>query len=437
MIRQYKEPAQIVTDTIRRIYDAGLTTMSGGNLSLKDGNGDIWVTPGGLDKGCLVKEDIMKVTPDGTITGNTKVTSEFVVHKAILDKRRDKKAVLHAHSPVVLGFSTARVKPEESLLAASFEKMGDRITISPYQKAGSPQLAETVSSHLEGDSVATILENHGLFMVGDTMEECYDNLELLELAGNIEVQAKMLGAKLCGLTAEEKALLKNERTRMPEEEPGLLWNDSDRKAAEKICSLMERMYSRNINTASTGSCSVRMPDGSMVITPQGKDVLRLKPEDLVKTAGTRCEPNKVPDQSYELHREIYEANPEVTVIIMAVPRYLMTYAVSDASFSSESVWEAYYLLRDVPKYPFGRGKKFRRMIAGSFGERVPTLLVQNDCYIVTSNNIMDAYDKVEVAEATAKGAIMTSVVKAPVAVEEEIIQMYDSLIDQMLFGREP
>lgn len=44
-------PADQITVVISRIYRSGLTTTSGGNISIKDENGDIWITPGGIDKG--------------------------------------------------------------------------------------------------------------------------------------------------------------------------------------------------------------------------------------------------------------------------------------------------------------------------------------------------------------------------------------------------
>ena len=60
-------PADQITVVISRIYRSGLTTTSGGNISIKDENGDIWITPGGIDKGSLTPKDIICVKPDGTI----------------------------------------------------------------------------------------------------------------------------------------------------------------------------------------------------------------------------------------------------------------------------------------------------------------------------------------------------------------------------------
>ncbi|HEC44262.1 MAG TPA: class II aldolase/adducin family protein, partial [Bacteroides sp.] len=40
-----QHPRDQITEVIRRIYTAGLTTTSGGNISILDDDGDIWVTP--------------------------------------------------------------------------------------------------------------------------------------------------------------------------------------------------------------------------------------------------------------------------------------------------------------------------------------------------------------------------------------------------------
>ena len=38
-------PAEQIKVIIDRIYRSGMTTTSGGNISIRDKNGDIWITP--------------------------------------------------------------------------------------------------------------------------------------------------------------------------------------------------------------------------------------------------------------------------------------------------------------------------------------------------------------------------------------------------------
>ena len=72
---QYIHPADQLVMFMQRIYDKGLTTMSGGNLSIRDTEGNIWITPAGIDKGTLTRRDIICVRPDGTCEGPHKPSS--------------------------------------------------------------------------------------------------------------------------------------------------------------------------------------------------------------------------------------------------------------------------------------------------------------------------------------------------------------------------
>lgn len=47
---------QLVT-IMNRIYHNGMTTLSGGNLSILDDDGSLWITPRGVDKGKLTESE--------------------------------------------------------------------------------------------------------------------------------------------------------------------------------------------------------------------------------------------------------------------------------------------------------------------------------------------------------------------------------------------
>ena len=84
------DPASQVTVCMKMLYKRQLTTTSGGNVSVKDEEGKIWVTPSvgicwmlecqGIDK-CNVKtEQVCYILPDETRVGAYKPTSEWKMH---------------------------------------------------------------------------------------------------------------------------------------------------------------------------------------------------------------------------------------------------------------------------------------------------------------------------------------------------------------------
>jgi L-fuculose-phosphate aldolase len=54
-------PSDQIALIISRVYRRGMTTTSGGNISIIDEYGDIWITPSAVDKGTLTAADIMCV----------------------------------------------------------------------------------------------------------------------------------------------------------------------------------------------------------------------------------------------------------------------------------------------------------------------------------------------------------------------------------------
>jgi ribulose-5-phosphate 4-epimerase/fuculose-1-phosphate aldolase len=113
---QYIHPADQLVMFMQRIYDKGLTTMSGGNLSIMDNDGNIWITPAGVDKGTLTRRDIICVKPDGTVIGPHKPSSELPFHISVYKMRPDLHAVLHAHPPALVAFSIVRRLPDLDLI---------------------------------------------------------------------------------------------------------------------------------------------------------------------------------------------------------------------------------------------------------------------------------------------------------------------------------
>jgi L-fuculose-phosphate aldolase len=60
----YMHPREQIVTIMRRVYGYGMTTTSGGNISILEENGDIWITPGGTDKGTLGEADIVRMRGD-------------------------------------------------------------------------------------------------------------------------------------------------------------------------------------------------------------------------------------------------------------------------------------------------------------------------------------------------------------------------------------
>src|SRR5574344_1626637 len=128
---QLMHPRDQIIAVISRIYRNGMTTTSGGNISIIDDQGDIWGTPSAFDKGSLIPADIVCVKRDGSIVGRHKPSSEYPFHRAIYEARPDLKAVIHAHPPALVSFSIVRTIPDTNVISQAKHVCGP-IGYAPY-----------------------------------------------------------------------------------------------------------------------------------------------------------------------------------------------------------------------------------------------------------------------------------------------------------------
>ena len=187
-------PAEQIKVIIGRIYRSGMTTTSGGNVSIMDDNGDMWITPSAIDKGSLTERDIICVKADGTIVGPHKPSSEYPFHKAIYQMRPGMRSVIHAHPPALVSFSITHQIPNTNIIPQARRICG-KIGFAPYACPGSQELGQKIAAEFRNhpDYKAVIMENHGVVLCGEDLMDAYQRFETLELCARTELNAKVLG----------------------------------------------------------------------------------------------------------------------------------------------------------------------------------------------------------------------------------------------------
>lgn len=395
----YIHPADQLVMFMQRIYDRGLTTTSGGNLSICDDDGNIWITPAGIDKGTLTRRDIICVKPDGQIIGPHKPSSELPFHESVYKMRPDIRAVLHAHPPALVAFSIARRLPDLDLIP-TVRKTCSRISIAKYAVPGSEQLGANIGEEFAKDVDIVILENHGVCIGAKDMFTAFMMFETLDYSANLEILASKLG-KIHPLTPET---IKITDTRYHLKMDDFIPNtrsSQELEARRDMITFIHRSYRQGLFTATHGTYSARLDDGSFVITPFGRDRAYLQEEDLVRIKGGMKEQGKIPSRAVKIHEEIYKENPDIRAILLAHPLHAMAFAVTDAKFDPRTIPESYILLRDIEKLDFDKIYTEPEKVAKLFSPSRPAVICKNDCVIVTGGTLLQAFDRMEVFESTA------------------------------------
>lgn len=398
-------PADQIVMIMNRLYKYGMTTTSGGNLSICDKDGSIWISPSSVDKGSLRREDIMHILPDGTILGLHKPSVEYPFHMAMYKIRPDFKAVLHAHPPALVGFSCIRKIPNTSLIPNARFICG-KIDIAEYAVPGSQKLGDNIAQKFAEGANMVLLENHGVCTGADNLFSAFMAFETLEYCARLEINASILRSNIHPLTEKHMQIYKNKTNPMYEEFDSTNQHTSEELETRKeMCKLIHRAYENKLFNSSEGTFSKKLSDGSLVITPYSKDRLYLEPEDLVLIKDGKAEKGKVPSRSVALHLEIYKNVPELNSIIIAHPPNIMAFAVTDCDFDARLIPESYIMLKNVRKFPYGSSFMQPVFLAREVSIKNPVMIIENDCVIVGGTSLLNAFDRLEVMEYSAKSVI--------------------------------
>lgn len=177
---------------MRRLYEQKLTTTSGGNVSLRVGD-EVLITPSQLDKGRMKPEEIGLITMEGeNLTPHLKVSMESKMHLAIYNKRKDVKAIVHAHPVYATSFAIAGKEIKTNIAGEAWAIIGKPV-FAPYALMGSQYLADNVgAAALKGNCI--LMGNHGVLAVGADLLQAFDRLEVLEAAAKMNLITKLIGS---------------------------------------------------------------------------------------------------------------------------------------------------------------------------------------------------------------------------------------------------
>lgn len=196
----FKKERKEVAYFMRRLYKMGLTTTSGGNISMLFEK-HILITPSTLDKGRMNAGEIAILTIEGkNLTPDIKPTSEKEMHIAIYRKNRDVKAIVHAHPVTASAFACTNNDIKTDLMAEHFAILGMPVRAA-YATMGTRALARKVSE-ASMQSKAILMDNHGVLATGKTLLQAFDRIEVLENAAKTTL--------ITGLIMNQKTISKDE-----------------------------------------------------------------------------------------------------------------------------------------------------------------------------------------------------------------------------------
>lgn len=398
----YSHPRDEILRTIDRIYRYGMTTISGGNVSLREGNGDIWITPSQVDKGSLRREDVVCVRSNGETEGAHPPSSELPFHREIYQARPDIRAIVHAHPPALVAFSMMHELPNTRLLPQARLVCGD-VGFAGYELPGSLELGHSVAGAFGQGYNCVILENHGVAVGGSSLSDAFGRFETLEFVCKTVIRAQALGGARF-LTDPQIHLAANhvrQRPEMESEEPSSV----EKELRRSLSQFVHRAYRRRLFISTEGSFSVRLDENSFLITPHECDRGLVDSRDLVLIRNGSVEAGKQASWAAAVHEAIYRQQPATGAVVNAYPVNATAFSVTEAPLDTRGSSESYVLLRRVARIAYGLQFKDAEAVAQHVSPKQPISLQENDGVIIVGQSALKAYNRLEVLESTAEALL--------------------------------
>ncbi len=401
----YLHPRDQIAMAMARIYNHRLTTTCGGNLSILDEAGDMWITPAGVDKGSITPRDVVRIRADGTAEGRWAPSSEHPFHRAVYAARPDLKAILHAHPMSLVAFSLAGRVPETRLLPQAWRWNG-AVAFVPWAPSGSANLGEAVGRRFAAGFNSLILQNHGAVCGGESLLDAFARFDTLEIAARAEIRARMVGTP-APTSEQDLALVRSHGMARWAELPVSRGGGSlqEREARERICECIERGLRQRLFLPSVGSVSVRTGPDSFVVTPHSCDRMALRPEALVLVRAGHAESGKYPSSYARLHDAIYLSHPEANAVIAAAPLNVLAFSMCRKAVNVKALPDARAHLGNVGTIPFAAVYRTPASAVARLSAENPALIIENNGAVVMGQDLLGAYNALDVLENAADALV--------------------------------
>eukprot|EP00124_Ichthyophonus_hoferi_P003837 Ihof_evm1s363 gene=Ihof_evmTU1s363 len=403
-----QHPRQQLVNYMTRLYDEKLTTLSGGNLSIMDSDGTLWMTPGGVDKGRLREDQIVWLRAGGSKwEGGAKVSMESALHTAVYSGQPQYRAVVHSHSPSIIAFAVAYKRPTYSYLWQASDVCG-RIAMVDYALPGSSDLARMTGKAFRKGSRCIILANHGAVVAGMDLDDAFCTLATLETFATTMLRAISLGR------IPTPPDIANPR---PSDEPHWWSEDAweykegiegleegamssrEREQRQKLADYVRRGYKQQLFGPLSGSVSLRLDEHSVLITPTGIDRYTMQPQDMVKVyfldvcinqrflGKAACsDTGYCPSRAISHHVAIYQSNPDINAIITAHPvnigAHCMSHKNIDPNIMAETIVVAGSKIAMLPLYKTNIAQNIAAALRGKNTGRSHAVMMCNDAITV-------------------------------------------------------
>lgn len=173
---------------------------------------------------------------------------------------------------------------------------------------------------------------------------------------------------------------------------------------KEMAYFMRRLYKQGLTTACGGNISLRYQD-FILMTASQTDKGRMGSTEIceLNLSGRPLNPEIKVSMEAAMHLAIYAARPDVTAIIHAHPPMASAHTVTYSAINTRLTAEAWIVLGEpiFADYALPGSEELAAKVAAKIGE-AKVVLLKNHGALTVGNSLIQAFDRMEVLENTAR-----------------------------------
>lgn len=182
-----------------------------------------------------------------------------------------------------------------------------------------------------------------------------------------------------------------------------------KKEKEEVAYFMRRLYAQRLTTTSGGNISLKSGD-HILITPSQTDKARIRAEEIgiLTTSGENQTPHLKPSMESKMHLAIYNHRPDVKAIVHAHPVFATSFCISKKEIKTNLAGESWAVIGTPVKAAYRlMGTQDLADVVAQASSEGNVILLENHGVLAVGENLLQAYDRLEVTEASAKMTFIT------------------------------
>jgi L-fuculose-phosphate aldolase len=186
-------PAKVVA-AAKEMLHKGLTEGTAGNISARQEDGTVVITPSSVDYETMTEDDLVVIDMDGNAIEakqGRSASSEKLLHLACYKAYDDVGSVIHSHPVHATMFAVAHQHIPACIDEFAIY-VGGEVRVTEYAASGTQGVGDNSVVALK-DRGAALIANHGLVAVGPNPDKTLHITALVERNAQIILGARQLG----------------------------------------------------------------------------------------------------------------------------------------------------------------------------------------------------------------------------------------------------